>query len=47
VGGSLNVIAALIELGVSYRDIEREAGIPIATAHRWATPPRIVDRPDS
>jgi hypothetical protein len=41
------VIAALIELGVSYRDIEREAGIPIGTAHRWAAPPRSVDRPDS
>jgi len=41
------VIAALIEFGVSYRDIEREAGIPIATAHRWAAPPRSVDRPDS
>ena len=31
------VIAALVELGMSYRDIERATGIPHVTAHRWAT----------
>jgi len=37
------VIAALTELGVSYREIERETGVPIGTAHRWATPPKRVE----
>jgi hypothetical protein len=33
------VIAALVDAGFSYRDIERATGIPRATAQRWATPP--------
>jgi uncharacterized protein YerC len=33
------VIAAMLEDGMSYREIERATGIPVATAHRWATPP--------
>ncbi|HEV7831559.1 MAG TPA: hypothetical protein VGP04_22520 [Pseudonocardiaceae bacterium] len=37
------VIAALVELGLSYRDIERATGIPHVTAHRWATPPKRAD----
>lgn len=37
------VIAALTEMGVSYREIERETGVPIGTAHRWATPPKRTD----
>lgn len=38
------VIAAMIELGMSYRDIEAATGIPYVTAHRWATPPPDADR---
>lgn len=37
------VIAALIEMGMSYREIERATGIPHVTAHRWATPPQRAD----
>ncbi len=37
------VIAALIESGLSYRDVERLTGIPYVTAHRWATPPKRVE----
>lgn len=33
------VIAALIESGMSYRELETATGIPRATLHRWATPP--------
>lgn len=33
------VIAALVDIGFSYRDIERAIGIPRATAQRWAMPP--------
>lgn len=33
------VLGELINLGLSYRDIERLTGIPRATAQRWATPP--------
>lgn len=36
------VIAALLDNGFSYRDIERATGIPRATAQRWATPPKRV-----
>ena len=36
------VIAALLERGHSYRDIERETGIPRATAQRWGRPPHRV-----
>lgn len=36
------VLAALIEAGLSYRDIERETGIPRSTAQRWAEPPKRV-----
>jgi thymidine phosphorylase len=39
------VIAALIESGLSYRDIERLTGIPHVTAHRWAAPPQRVVPP--
>jgi hypothetical protein len=38
------VIAALVALGLSYREIERATGIPHVTAHRWATPPADADR---
>ena len=41
------VIAALVEMGMSYRNIERATGIPHVTAHRWATSPRTVDQTDS
>jgi hypothetical protein len=37
------VIAALVDeddIGMSYRELERETGIPIGTAHRWAAPPK-------
>jgi uncharacterized protein YerC len=34
------VIAALIEQGVSYRDIEQATGIARTTAQRWAVPPK-------
>ncbi|MGQ0777261.1 MAG: hypothetical protein ACT4NY_23080 [Pseudonocardiales bacterium] len=33
------VIAALVEIGLSYRVIEQTTGIPRATAQRWAIPP--------
>lgn len=33
------VIAALSDLGLSYRQIADVTGIPAATAHRWARPP--------
>lgn len=33
------VLAALVDAGVSYREIERLTGIPRATAQRWAVPP--------
>jgi uncharacterized protein YerC len=33
------VIAAMLEDGLSYRDIERLTGIPRTTAQRWAVPP--------
>jgi hypothetical protein len=36
------VIAALVEEGMSWRDIERATGIPFVTARRWATPPEKV-----
>lgn len=36
------VIAALVEAGLSYRDIERATQIPRATAQRWAAPPERV-----
>ena len=34
------VIAALHNLGLSWREIERETGIPQATARRWHEPPQ-------
>jgi hypothetical protein len=34
------VIAALVEVGLSYREIEQVTGIPRATAQRWAVPPK-------
>lgn len=35
------VIAALhFDEGMSFREIEQATGIPVATAHGWATPPR-------
>jgi hypothetical protein len=38
------VIAALHhDEGLSFRDIEQLTGIPVATAHGWAAPPRSVD----
>jgi hypothetical protein len=33
------VIAALVDLGLSYRKIADLTGIPVTTAHRWAAPP--------
>jgi DNA-directed RNA polymerase specialized sigma24 family protein len=33
------VLAALVEKGLSYRQIADSTGIPAATAHRWARPP--------
>lgn len=33
------VLAALIDSGMTYRQLEREVGIPKSVAHRWATPP--------
>ncbi len=33
------VIAALRELGLSWRDIEQRTGIPRETAMRWSEPP--------
>ncbi|MGH3898969.1 MAG: hypothetical protein ACRDTA_12120 [Pseudonocardiaceae bacterium] len=33
------VIAALLNLGLSYRRIEELTGIPSSTANRWARPP--------
>ncbi|HEY4005830.1 MAG TPA: hypothetical protein VGM60_11680 [Pseudonocardia sp.] len=34
------VIAAMVEDGMSYREIERVTGIPSSTAQRWAVPPK-------
>jgi hypothetical protein len=34
------VIAALVDMGLSYRDIEHVTGIPRTTAQRWAAPPK-------
>ena len=39
------IIAALVEAGLSYRDIERATQIPRATAQRWAAPPERVINP--
>lgn len=33
------VIAALIDSGLSYRQIAELTGIPVTTAHRWAVQP--------
>ena len=33
------VIAALVEMGLPYREIEQVTGIPRTTAQRWAIPP--------
>jgi hypothetical protein len=33
------VIAALVDMGLSYRDIEHVTGLPQTTAQRWAMPP--------
>ncbi|MGH4007842.1 MAG: hypothetical protein ACRDTH_06725 [Pseudonocardiaceae bacterium] len=33
------VLAALRDLGLSWRDIEAATGIPRTTAQRWAEPP--------
>ena len=33
------VIAALVDMGLSYRDIEHVTGLPRTTAQRWAMPP--------
>jgi hypothetical protein len=33
------VIAALVEGGMSYRELEQATGIARATAQRWASPP--------
>ncbi len=33
------VIAALRNMGLSWRDIEKQTGIPRSTAERWGTPP--------
>jgi hypothetical protein len=33
------VIAALVDMGLSYRDIEHVTGLPRTTAQRWASPP--------
>jgi hypothetical protein len=33
------VIAALVQSGLSYRQIEELTGIPRSTLQRWATPP--------
>lgn len=40
------VIAALVEMGLSYRVIEQVTGIPRATAQRWAIPPERADEFD-
>lgn len=40
------VIAALVNEGMTYREIERTTGIPVATAHRWATPPGRAETDD-
>jgi len=39
------VIAALLEHGLSYREIEAATGVPRTTAQRWAVPPRLADEP--
>jgi uncharacterized protein YerC len=36
------VIAALVESGYTYREIEAATGLARATAHRWAAPPAWV-----
>jgi hypothetical protein len=33
------VLAALVDMGLSYRDIEHVTGLPQTTAQRWAIPP--------
>ena len=33
------VLAALADMGLSYRQIQQLTGIPPSTAHRWANPP--------
>lgn len=33
------VLAALLDSGMTYRQIQAATGIPPATAHRWARPP--------
>lgn len=40
------VIAALLETGLSYRQIEEATGIPRTTAQRWAVPPKRAGEPD-
>jgi len=40
------VIAALVEMGLSYRVIEQVTGIPRATAQRWAIPPERATESD-
>jgi uncharacterized protein YerC len=37
------VIAAMLAMGMSYRDIEAATGIPKGTAHRWAVLPDRVE----
>ncbi len=38
------VLAALVDQGLSWRQIEQATGIPRTTAQRWATPPeRVTD----
>ena len=34
------VLAALVEQGLSWRQIEQATGIPRTTAQRWAEPPK-------
>jgi len=34
------VIAALVEAGLSFREIKQVTGIPRTTAQRWAIPPK-------
>jgi hypothetical protein len=41
------IIAALVEAGLSYREIEQATGIPRATAQRWAIPPKRADHTGS
>lgn len=37
------VIAGMLAMGMSYRDIETATGIPRATAQRWAAPPPRIE----